>query len=69
MMSDETTAEQKQPGMVISLGGVLKRAADRVASTRDMNHLLFPLEQLHEHLEQLRENPERVHEFFKLWVK
>lgn len=60
-------SEQTSGGMVISLGGVLKRAA--IAVPPSDSHLRFPLQQLHDHLEQLRANPERVHEFFRLWVK
>jgi hypothetical protein len=61
--------------MVISLSGVLGRASDQCKRSRDSKHLVYPLTQLQEHINHLRESDgdeqalERLEEFLNLWVK
>lgn len=61
--------------MVISLSGVLERAADQCKRSRDNKHLAYPLSKLQEHINHLRESAsdeqalERMEEFLKLWVQ
>lgn len=64
-----TTEQKIQPGIVVSLPGVLKRAAECCKRSRDSKYLGFALDQLLEHLEMVRSNPERVSEFFDLYVE
>lgn len=64
-----TTEQKIQPGLVISLPGLLKRAAECCKRSRDSSHLGFSLEQLLTHLEMVRSNPGRVSEFFDLYVE
>lgn len=54
--------------MRISLPGVLLRAASRLEKTRDSKYLAFPVKQLLDHLRELRREPHRIDEFFKLWA-
>ena len=57
-------------GMKISLPGVLERAAtvcERSSDERD-HGLGFSLVELLGHLRQVRAAPERIGEFFELWV-
>ena len=66
------------PGMKISTGGVLLRAAKSL--NREGRYLAFDLEQLHKHLTEFRERTQGpeftaeqkaavVDEFFELWVE
>lgn len=57
--------------MKISLPGVLVRAQEYLKKSRDwhIRDHAFMLGELHSHLEQVRENPELLSEFFELWVK
>lgn len=61
--------------MVISLSGVLERAADQCKRSRDNKHLAYPLSKLQEHINHLRESEsdeqalERLEEFLRLWVE
>ena len=41
--------------MRCSLSGVLLRAAERCKRSRDATHLEFPMQELHRHIEMLRE--------------
>ena len=59
----------KEVGMVISLPGVLLRAANVCKRSRDLKHLEFMLTELNKHLEILRDKPELHAEFFELYVK
>lgn len=63
-----TTNQKFQPGILISLPGMLKRAAECCKRSKDSSHLGFCLQQLLTHLEMVRANPERVSEFFDLYV-
>lgn len=56
--------------MQISIPGVLERAADRLAKTRDGKYLEWPLRQLSTHLKELATKPdaETLAEFFQAWV-
>lgn len=60
-------------GMVISLPGVLERAAECCKRSRNYKELSFWLEKLEEHIEQLRESPtdkeavRRLAQFLNLW--
>ncbi len=56
-------------GMVISLRGVLDRAAEALARTQDNSYLAFPVAELLKHLEQLRDDPKLHKEFFDLYVR
>lgn len=56
-------------GMVISLAGVLLRSAQIYKQNTSDYYLGFALEQLHRHLEELRAEPERIDEFFRLYLK
>jgi hypothetical protein len=68
-------AEVKLERMVISLSGVLERAADQCKRSRDNKHLVWPLKKLQEHINHLRESDsdeqaiERLEEFLRLWVE
>lgn len=64
-MSEHT----KPLGMVISLSGVLQRAAGVCKRSRDFRHLEFALKQLNDHIELVREDPSRIGEFLALYVK
>jgi hypothetical protein len=61
-------------GMVISLSGVLQRAADECRRHRDSRHLEFSLRELLKHLADVRassndkEGLQRMDAFFKLYV-
>jgi hypothetical protein len=57
-------------GMMISSGGTLLMAADRIERTRDCKYLAFGLRELSKHIEKLRGNPtpETVGEFLSLWT-
>lgn len=59
---------QPRQGMVISLPGVLLRAADACARLPESEHLEWPLRQLLDHLRELRVRPEVHAEFFALWT-
>lgn len=59
---------KSDPGMVISLPGVLTRAATACDRQSESQHLAFPLRQLLGHLRVVRKSPERLNEFFALWV-
>ena len=67
--------EKSRDGMVVSLHGVLGRAADALGRSRDNKHLRWPLEQLNKHIEHLRASDsdeqalERLEEFMRLWIK
>jgi len=60
--------------MVISLSGVLDRAAETCKRSRDNKQLHWPLLELLKHIEHLRESEsdeqalERLSAFLKLWV-
>lgn len=60
---------EKTVGMVISLSGVLQRAASACKQSRDFKHLAFSLKQLNEHIELVRDDPSRIGEFLALYVK
>lgn len=53
--------------MMISLGGVLSRAADACKRSSDSEHLAFSLELLLKHLKELKEKPSEVEAFFQVW--
>lgn len=61
-------------GMVISLSGVLHRAADQCKRSRDSKQLEYPLNLLVEHIEHMRASDsdsqalERLEKFLRLWV-
>lgn len=71
----EAHPPEKQPGMVISLSGVLQRAADVIQRSKGNQHLEFPLRQLNDYIEKLRsaqsdaEAAELLAGFLRLWVK
>jgi hypothetical protein len=56
--------------MVVSLEGLLGRAAEACESKRDWQtkSLGFSLRELNQHIESVRANPELVHEFLALYV-
>lgn len=60
--------------MYISTSGVLLRASDRLAKTRDAKSLKYPLSQLYSHLKMVKEAHERgeskeiLDKFFGVWV-
>lgn len=60
--------ENNSTGMLVSLPGVLERAADCCKRSRHSKHLEFPIRELLKHLEQVRANPELVGQFFALYV-
>jgi len=62
--------ESRGERVKVSLPGVLERAASACRrSTDERDHGLgFSLLELLDHLEQVRADPERVGEFFELWV-
>lgn len=78
MSSKQTFPLPEKPqgfnGMVISLPGVLVRAAECCEVSRDMSHLGHMLRTLRNHIEQLRESPNDVEAirrlvgFLNLWV-
>lgn len=61
-------------GMRYSLSGVLGRAAECLGKSRDYKHLKFPISELVQHIECLRESEsdsqalERLEQFLNLWV-
>ena len=55
-------------GMVISLRGVLERAAETLDAV-DEGDRAFMLRELNKHLEMVRDDPKRVNEFFELYVR
>jgi hypothetical protein len=55
--------------MKISLSGVLDRAAEQCARSRDVKYLSFALRELNKHLEMVRDDRSRVDEFFDLYEK
>lgn len=55
-------------GMVISLPGVLLRAATACERSGDAEYLAPALRQLLEHLRLVRADPARIAEFLALWV-
>ena len=56
--------------MLVSLPGVLERAADRCETARDgaTKQLGFSLRELLRHLRLVRADPERIGEMFETWV-
>jgi hypothetical protein len=62
------TDDANKYGMLISLPGVLNRAAECCRKSKQSRHLEHPLKELLRHLEAVREKPERVQEFMSLWV-
>ncbi len=71
----EAHPSAESPGMMISLSGVLQRAADVFDKHRTSKHLAFPLRQLNEHIELLRsaqsdgDAARRLAQFLRVWVK
>lgn len=67
-------ASMTRSGMVISLSGVLIRAADALGSSKRSSYLEYPLRELLENLEQVRaskndkEALDRMKAFFTLYV-
>jgi len=61
--------------MVISLSGVLERAAEQCRRSRNNKHLAYPLGMLLGHINRIRESQsdeqalQRLEEFLRLWVK
>lgn len=75
-MSDRfPLVDKPSQGMLVSLPGVLMRAAEQCRRSRDNKHLEFPLNELLKHIEHLRESAsdtealERLESFLRLWVK
>lgn len=62
------TDPKNKIGMLVSLPGVLERAAACCGRSRDSRHLEFPLRELLKHLEQVRAKPELIGQFFALYV-
>jgi hypothetical protein len=60
--------EDKSVRMRISIPGVLGRAADACERHEDTRHLACSLRMLLEHLRTLRGEPERIGDFFDLWI-
>lgn len=66
--------EKDFKGMVISLPGVLDRAAEQCKRSRDSKHLEWPLRQLITHINYIRASEsdeqalQRMEEFLRLWV-
>lgn len=62
-------------GMMISLDGTLLRAAEALGRSRANRHLVFPLRQLVEHIEELRRSNSdtaalsNLADFLSTWVK
>ena len=54
-------------GMVISLPGVLLRAAESLEAAEEADRA-YMLRQLLDHLTIVRDQPRRAREFFELWV-
>ncbi len=56
--------------MMISVSGVLERAAEAAESREDTKHLAYGLRELRKHIDELREYPtaETLGEFLSLWV-
>lgn len=73
-LAEKPIAIGQSVGMVISLPGVLNRAAERCARSRDDKHLEYPLTQLLEHINHVRASEsdeqalERLEKFLRLWV-
>lgn len=55
--------------MMISLTGVLIRAAETCERSRDNKHLGYMLRQLRDHINMLREQPEKLQIFLDLYVE
>jgi hypothetical protein len=68
--STEPIEIPKRNGMLISLSGVLGRAAETCKRSRDNKHLAYSLAELQKHIEELREypTPETLGEFLSLWT-
>jgi hypothetical protein len=67
--------EKQSTGFVISLSGVLGRAAEQCRRSRDNKHLAYPLQTLEAHINELRastsdeEALEKLEAFLRLWVE
>lgn len=55
--------------MLVCLSGLIRRSVEELNRHRDSRDLAFMLQELHKHLEQLRDDPKLIDDFFKLYVK
>jgi hypothetical protein len=58
----------KRDGMVISLAGVLQRAAEHCKRHEDSEYLSYSLRELNDHIELVRSDPTRIGTFLSLYV-
>ena len=68
--STEPIEIPERNGMMISVSGVLERAAEAAESREDTKHLAYGLRELRKHIDELRQYPtaETLGEFLSLWV-
>ena len=55
--------------MNVCLSGLMRRCIEELNRHRDSKDLAFMLQELQKHLEQLRDDPKLIDDFFKLYVK
>ncbi len=74
-LNDETNRPADETaGFKCSLSGVLLRASERMQRTRDSRYLAYPLTQLCDHIDELRQATsnadavERLAKFLRYWV-